>query len=73
MKQGANAQEVVDLVRALKTGKFKPGYEVPYDAEAEQSLAEAMEIVDRILMERFTKNNLDKIMERVYKRLSKNL
>lgn len=73
LKQGANAQEVVDLVRALKTGKFKPGYEVPYDAEAEQSLAEAMEIVDRILMERFTKNNLDKIMERVYKRLSKNL
>lgn len=73
LQQGTNAQEVVDLVRALKTGKYKPGYEVPYDAEAEQSLAEAVEIADSILMEIFMKKNLDKIMERVYHRLSKNL
>jgi hypothetical protein len=73
LKQGTNAQEVVDLVRALKTGKYKPGYEVPYDAEAEQSLAEAVKIADSILMEKFMKKNLDKIMERVYHRLSKNL
>jgi len=71
--QGADAQEVVDLVRALKTGAYKKGYAVPYDAEAEESLREAVEIAESILMERFMKNNLEKIMERVYKRLSKNL
>lgn len=73
LNQGADAQEVVDLVRALKTGKLTKGYEVPYDPEAEQALAEAVEKANTILMERFTKKHLDKIMERVYSRLSKNL
>lgn len=73
LNKGTNAQEVVDLVRALKTGKYKPGYEVPYDAEAEQSLAEAVKIADSLLMKKFLNENLDKIMNKVYLRLSKNL
>lgn len=66
ISQGEDAQGIVDLVRALKTGKYKKGYAVPHDEE----LQEAVKIANKMLFEKFQRDNIDKIMERVYRRLS---